>query len=293
MKKQLCLGTVQFGLDYGITNTRGRIAAGEAQALLRQAWDGGVRVLDTAPAYGNSEEVLGGAMRDAWRIVTKTLPMGPEQVDAAATEKVEAAFAHSLQSLGAPGVDTLLVHHAQDLLVPGGERLYAWLQEQKSRGTTARVGVSVYDGGEVAALLDRYALDVVQLPANIADQRLVLDGTIERLHAAGVEIHVRSLFLQGLLLAEPNFAAERFPEQREWLAAFHAECAKRDVTAQQACIGFFKSRPEFSVAVVGVSGADELAQLLHAWEAAPAMDWSGWGVDNMAFIDPRLWKPRA
>jgi aryl-alcohol dehydrogenase-like predicted oxidoreductase len=291
MTQQLALGTAQFGLDYGITNTRGRVPAEEAAALLQQAWDGGVRLVDTATAYGNSEEVLGAAMRDSWRVVTKTLPLRSGAIDAAAVERVDAAFMHSRQRLGR--IDTLLVHHAQDLLAPGGEQLYAWLQTQKNHGQAWRIGASVYDGDEVAALLDRYALDVVQLPANIADQRLLADGSVGRLHAAGVEIHVRSLFLQGVLLAAPAFAVERFPAQREWLEAFHAECAKRNVTPQQACFGFFKSCTSFTAAVVGVSAADELAQLLSAWRAAPAMDWSGWAVDNTSFTDPRLWKPRA
>jgi aryl-alcohol dehydrogenase-like predicted oxidoreductase len=291
MTQQLALGTAQFGLDYGITNTRGRVPAEEAAALLQQAWDVGVRLVDTATAYGNSEEVLGAAMRDSWRVVTKTLPLRSGAIDAAAVERVDAAFVQSRQRLGR--IDTLLVHHAQDLLAPGGEQLYAWLQMQKNHGQAWRIGASVYDGDEVAALLDRYALDVVQLPANIADQRLLADGSVERLHAAGVEIHVRSLFLQGVLLAAPAFAVERFPAQREWLEAFHAECAKRNVTPQQACFGFFKSCASFTAAVVGVSGASELAQLLAAWHAAPAMDWSGWAVDNTSFTDPRLWKPRA
>src|SRR5438067_13409029 len=104
MTQQLALGTAQFGLDYGITNTRGRITAGEAASLLRQAWDGGVRVLDTARAYGNSEEVLGAAMRDPWRIVTKTLPLRSERVDDSAIDKIDTAFAQSLQSLNVQGV---------------------------------------------------------------------------------------------------------------------------------------------------------------------------------------------
>lgn len=291
MTQQLALGTAQFGLDYGITNTRGRVPADDAAALLRQAWAGGMRIVDTAQAYGNSEEVLGTAMRDAWRVVTKTLPLRLESVDAAAVARVDEAFAQSLEQLGR--VDTLLVHHARDVLVPGGERLFSWLQAQKQRGRVSRIGVSVYDGAEVAALLDRYSLDVVQLPASIADQRLLEDGSVARLHGAGVEVHVRSLFLQGLLLASPQFLAQRFPAQREWLERFHAECARRGIAAQQACFGFFKSREEFSVAVVGVSSAEELTQLLQTWGSAPVVDWSGWGVDNTGFTDPRLWKARS
>jgi aryl-alcohol dehydrogenase-like predicted oxidoreductase len=291
MTQQLALGTAQFGLDYGITNTRGRVPAGEAASLLRQAWDGGVRIVDTAQAYGHSEEVLGTAMHDPWRIVTKTLPVRSERVEAEDVARVDAAFRQSVQRLGK--ADTLLVHHAQDLLVPGGERLFAWLQEQKASNKVARIGASVYERAEIAALLDRFAVDVVQLPASIADQRLIEDGSVARLHAAGVEVHVRSLFLQGLLLADPDFASERFPGQHEWFGSFHAECAKRGVAPRQACFGFFKSHDALSAAVVGVSNSDELAQLLHAWNTAPAMDWSGWAVDNTSFIDPRLWKPRA
>jgi aryl-alcohol dehydrogenase-like predicted oxidoreductase len=291
MTQQLALGTAQFGLDYGITNTRGRVPRDQAAALLRQAWEGGVRVLDTAQAYGHSEEVLGEAMRDPWRIVTKTLPLRIDRVDAASVARAGEAFARSRRLLGR--VDTLLVHHAQDLLAPGGERLYSWLQERKQRGEAARIGVSVYDGAEIAALWDRFAFDAVQLPANIADQRLVADGSVARLHAAGVEIHVRSLFLQGLLLADPQFAAQRFPEQRDWLERLRRECDRRGLMPLQACFGFFKAHPAFHVAVVGVSGADELGPLLEAWRDAPIVDWPGWGVDNTGFTDPRLWKPRA
>jgi aryl-alcohol dehydrogenase-like predicted oxidoreductase len=291
MTQQLALGTAQFGLDYGITNTRGRVPHDEAAALLKQAWDGGVRVVDTAQAYGNSEEVLGAAMRNPWRVVTKTLPLRSDRVDEDAVARVDAAFTQSLRHLGK--VDTLLVHHAHDLLVPGGERLFAWLQDRKHRGDVSRIGVSVYEGSEIAALLDRFAFDVVQLPASVADQRLIVDGSIARLHAAGIEVHVRSLFLQGLLLAEPKFAAERFPERRYWFEEFHSECAKQGVSPQAACFAFFKSHREFSTAVVGVSSSAELSQLLGAWASAGAVDWSAWGVDNTSFTDPRLWKPRA
>jgi aryl-alcohol dehydrogenase-like predicted oxidoreductase len=288
-RQQLALGTAQFGLDYGITNAAGRVPPPEVAKLLRAAWDGGVRTLDTAHAYGDSEAVLGECMQDGWQIVTKTLPLRGAAIGEPELERVADAFRHSLQRLRVQRVGTLLVHHAQDLLVPGGDALYAWLAEQKRAGTAGRIGASVYDGAEIAALLDRFALDAVQLPASVADQRLVADGSLSRLRAAGVEVHVRSLFLQGVLLAPPEFGARRFPQQAAWLAAFHAECTRRGLTPQQACLSFFKSREEFTVAVAGVSNAAELSQLLGAWESAPAMDWSGWAVDNRAFLDPRLW----
>lgn len=290
MTQQLALGTAQFGLDYGVTNTRGRLPQEEAVALLQQAWDGGLRLLDTAQAYGSSEEVLGAAMRHAWQVATKTLPLRTGGIDAEAVERVDAAFAQSLRRLRRPAVDVLLVHNAQDLLAPGGEQLHEWLRRQSEEGRAVRIGVSAYEGGEVAALLDRFSFDVIQLPVSLADQRLVADGTLARVRAAGIEIHARSLFLQGVLLAPAEFVAGRFPAQAAWLRDFEDECARRGVTRQQACLGFFKSREELAVAVAGVAGAGELPPLLAAWAGAPAMDWSGWGVDNTAFTDPRLWK---
>ena len=290
---QLALGTAQFGLDYGITNTAGRVPQPEVETLLRRAWEQGMRLLDTAHAYGDSEEVLGSTMHDPWQVVTKTLPLRTDRVDAPQLQAVDDAFTESLLRLGRTSVDTLLIHHARDLLVPGGEALYEWLAERKRAGVVQRIGASLYDSTEIADLRARFPLDVVQLPASIADQRLVADGSLARLREAGVEVHVRSLFLQGVLLAPGDITARRFPQQAEWLRAFHVECAKRNVTPQQACLSFFKSRDEFTVAVAGVSNSAELVQLLAAWNDAPAMDWSGWGVDNTGFTDPRLWNARS
>jgi len=293
LTQQLALGTAQFGLDYGITNASGRVVAGEAPRMLQCAWEGGARMLDTAPAYGDSESALGTAfgaeVTRPWRIVTKTLPLRTPQVDAPGLARVAAAFRGSLAHLRAAAVDTLLVHHADDLLVPGGDALYRWLRGEQEAGRARRIGASVYDGEQVRALLARYRLDAVQLPASIADQRLLADGTVQRLQDAGVEIHVRSLYLQGLLLAGPAFVAQRFAPQAAWAQGLHDECRSRGVGALQACLSFFRSQPGFAVAVVGAASVEEVRALVEAWQSSPAMDWSGWAVDNPSFTDPRQW----
>lgn len=290
MKQQLALGCAQFGLDYGITNARGRVGVDEARQMLQSAWDGGVRLLDTAPAYGNSEQALGQAgSGQAWRVVTKTLPLRTAQVDEGGLARVDSAFRGSLAHLRADSVDTLLVHHADDLLVPGGDALYRWLRAQQDAGRTTQIGASVYDGEQVRALLRHYRLDAVQLPASIADQRLLADGTVQRLQDAAVAIHVRSLYLQGLLVAEPSFVAERFPQHGAWAQRLHDEFRSRGVSAVQACLSFFRAQPAFAVAVIGAASVDEVRALTEAWHAAAPMDWSGWAVDNPDFTDPRQW----
>ena len=162
-------------------------------------------------------------------------------------------FEQSLQQLGTDRVEALLVHHADDLLCPGGDLLHLWLLDQQAAGRIGRIGVSVYDRQQILAVLDKFDIQLLQLPASIADQRLLQDGTIKMLARAGIEIHVRSLYLQGLLLAKEAFVAARFPLLKDWIRAFRTECSSRGISALQACIGFFRSQASFDVAVVGAT----------------------------------------
>jgi aryl-alcohol dehydrogenase-like predicted oxidoreductase len=292
--QQIALGTVQFGLPYGITNTGGQVGPDEAVRMLDTAWKGGIRLLDTAVAYGSSEASLGSAIQAAparaWRVITKTLPLRKDAISASDVAAVADAFAGSLQRLRTARVDTLLVHHAQDLLAPGGEALWDWMLARKTAGQCLRLGASIYDGAEASRLLERFPIDVAQLPASLADQRLLQDGTVARLRQAGVEVHVRSLYLQGLLLADAAFVAARFPAQAAWASAFRADCEARGISPLQACIGFFRSQSAFGVAVVGATRTQELESMLDAWNNAPQQDWSRWAVDSPQFTDPREWK---
>lgn len=293
LTQQIALGTAQFGLDYGITNSAGKVDLKVIDEILDAGWKGGVRLLDTAAAYGGSEEILGLALRrqprTQWKLVTKTLPVRSATLSAHDITAVECAFQCSLARLGTPCVDTLLVHHAQDLLVPGGAALWDWLVAQRAAGRTQRVGVSVYEGHEARALMALGTPDVVQLPASIADQRLLRDGTVALLAAAGVEIHVRSLYLQGLLLADPAFVGQHFAGQAQWAHALRHECRRRGISPLQACIDFFRTQLTFGVAVIGTTAPQEVDSLLQAWDTPASGGWDAWAVDDSHFTDPRGW----
>src|SRR5262249_17350751 len=159
------------------------------------------RFIDTAPLYGGSEESLGRALRagDAFAIVTKTPWFGPGGVPANA-EALTSAFQASLDRLRQERVYGLLVHRASDLLGPEGDDLFEAMRRLKQLGRVAKIGVSIYDARELEGVLARHQPDLVQLPLNVLDQRLLAGGQITRLKSAGVEIHARSAFLQGLLL---------------------------------------------------------------------------------------------
>lgn len=286
----LALGGAQFGLDYGISNRRGRIPFGEVERILSRAAEAGVWTIDTAPAYGDSEEVIGAiAGNDPdWLIITKTADLsGPGN----AARRLSDGLARSLERLQRPGVDTLLFHRAADLdRDDAGEILHA-AAELKRAGLTRRLGVSVYESTDLDAVLRRGSWDVVQVPLSIVDQRLIKSGHLARLAGAGIEVHVRSVFLQGLLLASPEglpgFAVPFDPA----LSRVRERSRDLGISPLELCLAFVRRLPEVAVCLIGLSGLEDLEQALAA-RLPDLPDLADLAVDQPDLVDPRRWPQR-
>src|SRR3990167_4725202 len=195
---KLALGTAQFGLDYGISNNSGKISEENAVALLSYAKYKGINTLDTAVAYGNSEQVLGNIGVDGWEIITKLPALPEERVDI--EYWVERQLEGSLSRLGVNSVYGLLLHRPQQLFEPYGQKLISAIERLKRQGCVKKIGVSIYQPEELDLIYKVMDPDLVQSPLNILDRRLIDSGWLARLRALGVEVHVRSVFMQGLLL---------------------------------------------------------------------------------------------
>ena len=198
----LALGTVQFGLQYGVANQRGKVAAQEVRAILEFARRAGLDMLDTAVAYGESEALLGQIGVSDWQVISKlpAVPVGCGDVE----RWVRDSVADSLARLNVARLYGLLLHRPGQLLDSIGGQLYAALRRLTVDGVVGKIGVSIYDPGELDRLCDHFAFDLVQAPFNILDSRLVQTGWLSRLRRGGTELHVRSVFLQGLLLMRPT-----------------------------------------------------------------------------------------
>lgn len=289
---KLALGTVQFGLPYGVTNTTGQVAEDEVVRILRRARELGVDVLDTAAAYGQSEAVLGrcGDAARTFRLFTKTLPAGEVAVDADTIRRVVQGVRDSLRNLGVDRLDGLLVHHAGDLLSEGGQALYAALQELKTDGLIERLGVSVYSAEEASTVTQRFAIDVMQLPLNVLDQSFVSSGELRRLTEQGVEIHTRSAFLQGVLLAEqlPMFLQDLGPG----FACFQSICAQAGLSQLEGSLAFLRQQAAIDQVVVGVLSREQLDEIAVAWERSagcPQLDFSACDMAPSAAATPSNW----
>jgi aryl-alcohol dehydrogenase-like predicted oxidoreductase len=277
--QKLGLGTVQFGQAYGVSNIRGQVLPDEAAAILARAAQRGVGVLDTAANYGEAESVLAALDTRPFRIVTKTV---------SAKHGVDAVVARARASKATlPRADTLLVHAAADLAVPG---LWTALQRLKAEGVFARIGISAYVADDPARLAERFRPDTMQLPFSLLDQRLLRDGTLARLAALGVEVHARSLFLQGLLLMAPEALPAPLKSAAPHLTALRARLAAAGTTPLAAALGFALSRPEIAVALVGVTGLDEFDAILAATaQPLPALDWQACALTDERLLTPSLW----
>ncbi|WP_341970550.1 aldo/keto reductase [Roseateles sp. PN1] len=284
---ELALGTVQFGLAYGAVGSGQTVAEAEVERILAAAWQQGVRTLDTAAAYGDIEARLArlcGTL--GFRIISKIRPLsGLSQAQALAA--VQMSIEQSRQRLG-ERLNALLFHSAADLLAAGGPAL--WEQaEQQLKGSGIRLGVSCYGPEELLTLRQRQDIRIAQLPANALDQRLqqTLQGPQAEL-LTGVELHVRSAFLQGLLLA-PERGAQRVPAAAPFLQAWQKDCQAQDLSPTVAALGLVKALPQVHSCVVGVESLAQWQDIAGAWQHARPLHRPHLACDLPEAYDPRLW----
>lgn len=289
---QLGLGTVQFGLPYGATNRTGQVASDEARDILSAAVKAGITVFDTAAAYGSSESVLGSHadVISGAHIVTKIAPIGTHRVTESDLRGVRESFEKSLAALQRKSVYGLLAHRAGDLLSVDGDRLWKTMESLRESGVVQKIGASVYTGNELDQLMDRFPLSLVQVPINPLDQRLIHSGHLERLTERGVEVHVRSLFLQGTLLAKheetttiPKHLAASIRQWQQFLSDHQS-------TPLEGALSFARSLAGVGTVLVGVTSLAELLELLSAWtQANHQLDFSSLACTDETVLNPALW----
>ncbi len=340
---RLALGTVQFGLAYGVVGRAERIGDEEARQIFDRAAELDIDLLDTAPGYGDIEqrlaalslgrgpepatggaEALGAANGAAatpvlpasrFTVVTKIAPLAgpnngsakpvsdasthpvsdamtgaargtftcpdPTTDSATAVALVSASLKRSRARLGS-ALQSVLFHSADDLLGQHGDSL--WNAASRLTGDWGvRLGVSCYGPAQLQSVCERFPVAVAQLPGNAFDQRL-MDRRFPQ-----VELHVRSAFLQGLLLAPADIGGSRVPAAASALMRWHAGCAARGLSPLQAALGAVKALPGVQRCLVGVDSRAQLEEVAAAWQRATPLAWPELATEDPAVIDPRTW----
>ena len=257
---KIALGTVQFGINYGIANTNGQVDGLEAKDILAYAMSYGIDTIDTAIAYGSSEQCLGEIGVDGYQVITK-LPEIPDDYGNLRIW-VERHVKESLNTLGVETLSGLLLHRPNQLLDTDKKDLWSILLQLKSDGLIKKIGFSIYTPDELDKLWDSFKPDLVQAPYNILDRRLETSGWLQRMSEENVEIHIRSIFLQGLLLMNEDSRPEKFNKWPTLWNHWKNWLKENDSTPVQAAVSFALSDNRISRVVVGVDSLNQFKDII-------------------------------
>jgi aryl-alcohol dehydrogenase-like predicted oxidoreductase len=277
---KLGLGSGQFSLDQP-TTSRGRPRDAEARDILSIAARAGLSVLEVGRHSQAVDLTLGQVLPrpNPFRLTVTTVrpDRGPDFAEA----EVRAQMAR----LNVDKVDAIFAPSATDMLSPGGPTLWNRLRKLKDEGLCRKVGVSVYASDDPLGLARRFKPDVMQAPAS-----LLVDGTLAELAAMGVEVQLRSIFLNGVLLLPPDRAPSHLKAAAGRISRARRLIAEGRSDPLQAALGFALSRPEASAVLVDVASATEMnAVVAAAMSPPPDLDWDEMALDDPAALDPRAW----
>ncbi len=284
---RLALGTAQFGLPYGVANQVGQVSRSEAKAMLKLASSNGLDTLDTAIAYGDSEACIGKVGAKNFKIITKlpVVPQGCNDIGIWVLEQVKASFLR----LGVTKVYGLLLHRSDQLLGSNSALLYKALLDLKDNGLVQKVGVSIYSPTELDALSSTYHFDLVQAPFNLVDQRLYRSGWLQRLKENDIEIHTRSVFLQGLLLMKRAEIPHKFSPWTCLLKKWHGWLEVNSASAVEASLAFPLAFSEVDRVIVGADSVIQLSQIISSVNLLANIDLPDLRCDDPNLINPAFW----
>jgi len=278
---KIALGTVQFGLDYGITNSKGRVQIEEVKSILECAKENSINTLDTAVNYGNSEEILGNSGIDDFQVITKTLSLKN------GVNEVIKGFHQSLTYLKKPSVNGLLIHDIDEIECKNFNTLFKELTELKRQGLVKKIGFSTYTPGQVDFLLKNFDFDLIQVPFNVFDNRLIQGGQLQVLNNKGIEIHARSVFLQGLLLDFKNLPGY-FSTWKKEFNDYQEIVKDSGLSLIEYALNFAINTQEIDKVLVGVNSKKQLTEIIQVVNEQSNLD--TYSINDLDLLNPGLWK---
>jgi aryl-alcohol dehydrogenase-like predicted oxidoreductase len=280
VKEKLALGTVQFGLDYGIVNHSGQVKFEEVKKILRYAKKSNIDTLDTASSYGDSERILGKIGVEDCQIVTKTTPLKNNIDD------VIDNFYKSLENLNTSQVNGLLIHDINDIDNKNFGQLFNKLKLLQDQGLIGKIGFSTYSPMQIDFLLNNFEFDLIQLPFNVFDTRLSKGGQLKALKDKGIEIHSRSIFLQGLLLNFENLP-DYFSTWKRQFNDYQSIVNESELSLLEYAVNFVLNTQEIDKVLVGVINKCQLKEIVQAVKNKNGV--KPYPIDDIKLINPNFW----
>lgn len=286
---KIALGTVNFGMDYGIANQIGKTSQTELEKIISQAEDYGIEVIDTAQAYGDAEVRI-GSMRCAerFKVITK---FGIEIEKTYKPNTVIELVNKSCERLKQSNLYSVMLHSPEVLLTDFGKSIFEELQDLKTKKIITKIGVSIYNPSILDDILKIIEIDLVQAPFNIFDQRILSSGWVKKLKENKIKIYTRSVFLQGILM----MPKEKLPRYfwKYWPDLFNSwfEYLKGNGNDPLSItLGFALREPWIEKVVVGVDSSLQLETIMQVEKSDIINNFPNLKCDDENLINPSKWK---
>lgn len=244
---KLCLGTVQFGLDYGISNKRGKVSQKEVDAILDFVFSQRINILDTAQAYGDSEKVIGNFLKTH-----------PNNINVVSKISSETLNNNSFKEIIKETLDRLNIDTLFSLLLHDSLVLYNWnskisnkIKELKEKGYIKYFGVSIYTDEEFTIAMENELIDVVQIPYNLFDHRAISKEWFSRAKEKDKLILIRSIYLQGLVLMDKNDLPQSLNDAKKYMDIIENICKQQNITKNQLSITFVNQTAKDAILLFG------------------------------------------
>lgn len=266
---ELCLGTVQFGMDYGISGQK-QPSVEQAVEMLDFATQNGITTIDTANAYGTAEDVVGTFLskktvaRDNLFIISKFRPNLLDEVTPDEYYSVmRANLENTLSRLHTDYLDSYMLHSARYIF---DDEIIDTLNLMKRDGLVKRVGVSVYEPEEAMKCIERPNVEFMQLPYSIFDQRMEKSGVFEAAKNDGIQIHSRSAFIQGLILMEEDEVPPFLAKAKPIVGKISLLCQRHGLSRISLAMNYVKQQSRISHLVFGVDNIGQLKENIQIFQ---------------------------
>jgi aryl-alcohol dehydrogenase-like predicted oxidoreductase len=289
----IILGSAQFGLDYGVTNNKGQVAQNSVIEIVQHAVSKGVHCIDTAYVYGDSERIVGNILHKLpeLEVITKTrkfATLPPDVVRQAFTE----GFDLSLQKLGLSKVFGFFIHDVLDL-----QRFpFLWdeMRRLKDAGLVEKIGMCIYNPEDLDIVFKCDGVDIVQLPLNVFDQRFLSCNALYELKHRSIEIHIRSLFLQGILLSDGEKMPAHFAPVRSTFTKYFSDLQRMHFSPMQGAVAFIKQLNELVDSIVlGFTAPYEIEEFFKVFSNSMSMgediDFKLYAINQEQYVSPLRW----
>lgn len=257
MKQKIVLGTVQFGLNYGVNNTNGKPSYKNVKLILDYAFSNNILILDTAEAYGDSQEIIGKYIKETankFNIITKYSSSRKDLPNS-----IYQRIKKNISTLGVDYIHGYLFHSFSDY-----EKYFNLFKEEfiklKNEGLLKKIGVSIYDNEEMERVMENDLIDIIQLPFNLFDNKNKRGKLLQKAKVKNIEIHTRSIFLQGLFFKNINELKGNIQEFKPYLHKINEISSNNNLKINELALKYGVNQENIDYVLIGVDNVNQLKE---------------------------------